>query len=53
MAKFKETTIYKILQAVDAIWAPGTDFSKFHDFLTIHEKKDGGMKIRMHIWLHI
>ena len=39
IAKFKETTIYKILQAVDAIWAPGT----------IHKKKDGGMKFRMHI----
>ena len=27
IATFKETTNYKILQAVDAIWAPGTDFS--------------------------
>ena len=27
IATIKETANYKITQAVDAIWAPGTDFS--------------------------
>ena len=36
IATFKENTNCKIPQAVGAIWTPGTDFSLFHAFLTIH-----------------
>ena len=49
VATFKETTNCKIPHAVGAMWSPGTDFSLSHAFLTIHLKKETGIKFRMHI----